>query len=314
VALGAADQPIFYNDVQAKPVGTGLFSQVDIILVRFHLDPVPSLSQLMQYRALLVYDGFYQFSDNVGLGNVLADYMDVGGGVVLGVFAFQNLGDGILGRIASAGYLPFTFAFQGEGLPFSMIADIPSHPILKGVRTFRGGSSSFFHGLTLAPGATQVAEWGPSPLIGTKQPTVGRVVELNFFPPSSDARPDLWDSTTDGARIMGNSLLWAAGLTDFPNLCLQDDVSGNTFQFDPKTGFYVFTRCKDGLVLQGTGSVRVIGGITYLSDSQGDHPISAGLLSNQMTGRAIIQLRLAQGVWQTISISATNPHSNCVCS
>ena len=48
-------------------------------------------------------------------------------------------------------------------------------------------------------------------MVATKQLTdKGRIVGLNLYPPSSDARSDLWDSSTDGALLMANALLWAA--------------------------------------------------------------------------------------------------------
>ncbi len=46
------------------------------------------------------------------------------------------------------------------------------------------------------------------PLVATKPPTTGKIVGLNFFPPSGDAGAGLWTATTDGARLMGDALAW----------------------------------------------------------------------------------------------------------
>lgn len=36
-------------------------------------------------------------------------------------------------------------------------------------------------------------------------------VDLNFYPPSSTSRTDLWTATTNGAQLMGNALKFTAG-------------------------------------------------------------------------------------------------------
>src|SRR5205085_1136784 len=48
-------------------------------------------------------------------------------------------------------------------------------------------------------------------LIGTRLLGNARVAGINFFPPSSDASSDFWDSTTDGDVILANALEWAGG-------------------------------------------------------------------------------------------------------
>ena len=174
--------------------------------------PVRSLAQLKQYDAVLVYSDT-SFNDATQLGNVLADYMDGGGGVVLTTFDFWNdNGLGLLGRIVTAGYLPFTTATQTQGVTLTLSAVLPQHPILNGVKSFSGGTSSYHNSpISVTSGSTLVANWSNGePLIATKIPTLGRIVGVNFYPPSSDVRGDFWVSSTDGALIMGNALIWAA--------------------------------------------------------------------------------------------------------
>jgi hypothetical protein len=185
-----------------------LFTRVDIHNAAAY---TPSQGELQQYSAVLVYSDF-PFSNSTALGDVLANYADAGGGVVLATFAFGGLaGCDISGRLASAGYLPFTTGAFTFGIPLTLIPDLPAHPIMAGVNSFDGGSSSFHDVVTLTAGATQVAHWSNNfPLVATKQPTTGKIVGLNFFPPSSDANSSFWTATTDGALLMANSLLWAA--------------------------------------------------------------------------------------------------------
>lgn len=73
---------------------------------------VISIIMIITLAALL----FVGFNNNMAIGNVLADYMDNGGGVVVATFAFYNSGNGLGlgGRISSDGYLPFTQNEQNQ--------------------------------------------------------------------------------------------------------------------------------------------------------------------------------------------------------
>ncbi|MEJ7682321.1 MAG: hypothetical protein WKG06_31620 [Segetibacter sp.] len=83
------------------------------------------------------------------------------------------------------------------------------------ISTFDGGSNSFMGtSTTISPGAYRVADWDNEvPLIVAKDnvgPADAKRVDLNFYPPSSDSRSDFWSSSTDGVKIMANSLLYVA--------------------------------------------------------------------------------------------------------
>jgi hypothetical protein len=203
---GSVDD-LWLSEIQSKLIGTGLFSQVDVQNV---MDYTPTLEELQGYQAVLVASD-NDFADNVAMGDVLAEYMDAGGGVVMSTFAFYtDAGLGIAGEIVNRDYLPFTLGYQDQGQPLELVPDLPNDPILAGVNSFNGGLSSYHNTVALAAGATQVAHWSNGvPLVATRQPTIGKIAGLNFYPPSSDAREDLWDSTTDGDLLMGNALVWA---------------------------------------------------------------------------------------------------------
>jgi hypothetical protein len=208
---GAHNIAAWNNDVKSKLIGTGMFDQVDVYFVGTGggAIPTPTLAQLQQYNAVLVYSDS-AFSDPTGFGNVLADFADAGGGVVLATFDFDTP---LAGRFATDGYYPLTIGGSTHGTLQSLVKDLPAHPILNGVNSFNGGSESWRDMVTPSTGSTLVAHWTDGlPLVVTKQPTIGRIVALNFFPPSSDSSPNygFWDSSTDGARLMGNALAWAA--------------------------------------------------------------------------------------------------------
>jgi hypothetical protein len=202
-------------DVRAKLVASGLFSQVDDNSACGL--STPTLAELLAYDAVFVWtwcglDEVYEGE----FGDVLADYLDSGGGVVIATFAFDTgSGLGLGGRIQTAGYLPFTEGTHAIATPsdLTMVKVAPNHPILLGVSSFNGGSASYHHPSILPTSCTElIANWSNGkPLIGAKQlPTGGRVAGLNFFPASSDVNSSFWDASTGGGEIMANALLWAA--------------------------------------------------------------------------------------------------------
>jgi serine/threonine protein kinase len=211
VALYMAESghPTWIADIKNKLEGSGLFSTVDTFFA--DTDPTPTSNSLKQYQTVLVSSDSY-FHDPAALGDVLAEYVDQGGGVVVSVFSFNlSAGSiGISGRLVSGGYLPFTQNDQNQGKLLTMVKDLSSHPILNGVNSFTGGISSYHDMVSLANGSTLLAHWDNGvPLVAIKQLASGRIVGLNFYPVSSDAGDDFWDASTDGARLLGNALAWA---------------------------------------------------------------------------------------------------------
>lgn len=211
VAVLAAESVSTYNtDVTAKIAGTGMIPRVDFLSATAG-NPVPTSAKLRSYQSVMLFSDS-GFTDNVGMGNALADYIDQGGGVVVQTFAFAtNGGLGISGRALTGGYLPFTEGSYSSPGGLTLVKVLPSHPLLDGVTSFSGGTSSYLNTpIALASGATLVAQWNNGqPLVGAKDTPPGRCAGLNFFPPSSTARSDFWVASTDGARLMADALLWS---------------------------------------------------------------------------------------------------------
>jgi len=213
VAVLAAEASIpVREDVGAKLVGTGLFDSVEVIDVNA---ATPTLEQLQTYRGVLVYSR-NAFFDSAAMGNVLADYVDSGGGVVVAVFALFESGPSasIGGRFASQNYFAIQpGASSSGGVEFGLGAADFDHPIMQGVSSFNGGTGTFrVDTLAVVSGATTVARWSDTkPLVATREIGGVRRVDLGFFPPSSDARSDFWDAATDGDLLMANALLYAMG-------------------------------------------------------------------------------------------------------
>ncbi len=245
VAIMAADLPQYTSDVEAKLNGTGLFNIVDLYETQ---NTTPSLADMQQYDAVIIWSD-YSFQDSTTLGDNLADYMDSGGGVVYAVFSwYSSSGLGIAGRIKDDGYLPFTMASYTSGNQLTLVEDIQGHELLDGVTTFNGGSSSFhFSGVSPVAGATQVASWSNGqPLVGYIEPTGGLCVGLNFFPPSSDSSFGFWDATTDGAQLLANALMYAAGGAD-QDLDGWSQGNGDCDDLDPTVYPGAPEICNDGI-------------------------------------------------------------------
>jgi len=207
VALVYADQLGAAEDVSDKIMATGLLDSVDFIDAEL---TTPSLSELGAYDAVLVWSN-RGFGDATLLGDVLADYSDAGGGVVVAQFANGIIPIG--GRFVSDGYE----ALAGASLDYyfepylQLVVTDALHPVLDGVLHFDGGEQSYRSAdAVLGVGADEIAQWSNGdPLIGVMEgvhgsPTVG----LNFYPASSDWSVGLWTSITDGGLIMANALVW----------------------------------------------------------------------------------------------------------
>ena len=203
--------PAYTADLVEKLTATEAFDAVDVFEATAG---APTLASLEAHDSVLVVRDL-AFSDRVGLGNVLADYLDAGGGIVLTYFAFAA-DTHPSGRFEADGYQVIDNGFAGGGDGPLGMTPLEDHPILQGVTSFDGGTSSYRPlGATVAAGATVVARWNDAagtPLVATR--TVGgrRRCDLGFFPPTSDTgRADFVQASTDAVRIVANALRWVAG-------------------------------------------------------------------------------------------------------
>ncbi len=162
----------------------------------------PTIDLLSAYDAVVVGANYY-FADPVGLGNVLADYIDAGGAVVQTVPTFDPMsGWGIQGRFSDEGYSPFTW--NGDWFSWADLGDFdPTHPIMDGV----GYAGDYFRQmLETTTDSEWVASWTDDEFIVTK----GSVVALNTF------LPDGYGWSGDVPLIVHNSIVWLQTAGDVP--------------------------------------------------------------------------------------------------
>ena len=228
-----------FTDVRDKLLATGKFNSVSIYnATRFNpAGGTPSLATLQQWDAVIVWSND-SFEDAVAMGDVLADYVDAGGGVVVSVFAntSTNAMRFLQGRWQQGNYIaiPQSGGFlEGPG-NLGQVLD-PDHPIMDGVATFVtrrvNAQGQIFGGyrptnLSVTPGSTIIAKWNTGHTLVALTPNP-RVVELGFHPVSSDVVPTAyWDAATDGDVLMANALRFVAraGSTPCPGDANGDGV------------------------------------------------------------------------------------------
>jgi len=203
---GAPGTAGWLDDVVAKIKAVGIVpGNID----KFYINTgTPTVQQLSQYAAVMVFTDAGAQNATL-LGDNVAAYNDAGGGVVQAVFSWHTsipLG----GRWQSGGYSPLNYATQSSGVRlFLGTKHLPNHPVLANVNAFDGGSASYHNNGGLAAGAVLIADWtNGQPLIAERTGKTGRIIGLNFYPPSSDARSDFWLASTDGGRMMANALVY----------------------------------------------------------------------------------------------------------
>lgn len=193
-------------DVQRKLKSNGLVN-VDVINVR---TKATSIEMLRNYNAVLFfsYHGFNQ----THLGDTLADYVDMGGGVVLCAYTNCGQGNRLEGRWFEQQYGPISLGATSR-TPNLRLGKVhfPTHPIMKGVLSFNGGDQSSHGDGPCHPNASTIAEWSNRrPLVVELRAHAGTVVALNFYPPSSDAVLGSWNSSTHGGLLLSNALHYVA--------------------------------------------------------------------------------------------------------
>ena len=190
------------SDASVAEVQTYLSSFPDITTIDIFeaQTGTPTLSYLQNYDAVLVWSNSV-FDDAVALGDVLADYVDVGGGVVLGTFVWYGPSCDLEGRLIDEEYTPFVQA----GSSLYSWSDLgwydAGHPIMTGVSSISG---YFRDDVSLTSGANLIAKWDDDHLFVAEK---GPVVGVALFPGVALS----YNWTGDVPTLIHNSLVWTTG-------------------------------------------------------------------------------------------------------
>ncbi|KAJ6249387.1 pep-cterm sorting domain-containing protein [Anaeramoeba flamelloides] len=181
------------------------------------IETTPTFEKMNEYDAIVVRSRNGEvLNDPTTLGNNLAKFVETGKGVV--VMAINSLvnydGIGIQGRFIDEGFVPLQVGERIEQDERELgEIHLPTHPIMKGVETFKTKNYTHLIGTHEINSGNLIASWNNGyPLITekTKQGAkYGSVVCLNFHPCSTkitDNCGKAWLQETDGAKIISNSV------------------------------------------------------------------------------------------------------------
>lgn len=114
--------------------------------------------------------------------------------------------------------------------------------------------------------------------------------------------------------IFGINVGTASAVPKGTTVCVQDPNTFNYIIWNTTTGAYTFEQCStEADPVFGTGTVKVVDNIQYLTDNESNIKVSAAFSDNQLTGTATVLLKVTQGVWQTVRINATELGLPCIC-
>lgn len=235
VVLAGSSDGAVQTDVAQKLDDTGRLGTVTSIDVTAS---TPTAAALADAEAVLFYVDDVPLANAAALGDLLADFVDGGGGLVLAGRAFvPELA--LRGRLDNS-YLPLTANGRWEeGREGSIGLVEAATPVVRNVvRVYGGPFSGHAVGPSLLGPARLVATWREdgAPFVvvrdrfalGFGQPQPGHVVALNFSPWSEDGRPDGWRTFTQGEELLASALLYSARLLPIcQNTLLDQDINCN---------------------------------------------------------------------------------------
>ena len=183
LAIVNADNSPGAAAAQAALLATGRFGAVDLIDA---YGSSPVLGTLSGYDAVLAYSN-RQLWDASGLGNVLAQYYDLGGKhLTLATYAFSGGPLEIGGAIGSGNYAALTYGGTGN-VSGTLVATVPSDPIFANIDL---AGLSYAHNVNfahpgLASGATLLATDGSG--VDMIARSANGVVDVNIYPGGSNS-------------------------------------------------------------------------------------------------------------------------------
>lgn len=218
---------ILYSDSSGAPLdlqqillNSSLIETVEVLDIN---STVPLLDALSLFDVMVVHIND-SLTDPTGVGNVLADYLDLGQkGLVLGAMAFVST-HSIGGRLAADGYLPF---LNGDLETTVLTADsLPNHPVFWQVNSLE---ENIHHRGLPAPGAEALGFFadGVTYLAAQK----GSVLALNFYyaqPASIYLKADEWQMLIDAVRTVGGAMTapWEK-VAETPVAAMHGDLVGD---------------------------------------------------------------------------------------
>ena len=182
----------------------------DINVTRFPESSLPSISLAdVEGYDVIITTNNTKWQDGGGIsptavGDLLADYIDQGGKVIVSNFAYDYAGWELAGRFITENYGPFTQATTDlTGSVNLGTVHTPEHPVMEGVSSI--GNSYLWQNPGLASGATLLADWADGNHFAAAN---DNVVAVNILPSDGAGSPG-W--TGDLPTFYHNAITWLSG-------------------------------------------------------------------------------------------------------
>lgn len=203
-----SSDPAFTAGAQSALAATNLFSKVDVIDTS---SSTPALTALSGYTDVLAWTNSTP-SDGTALGNVLADFYDLGGKhLTIGTFAFSNTITGISGRIMTGSYVGLLNANTYANPSGNLVAVAPTDTVFSGITL---SNVVYYHNASFAnpapvPGATLLATDGAGMNMIAR--SANGVMNINLYPGLGAGRANgTVDNNTNFYLLVANTFTAAA--------------------------------------------------------------------------------------------------------
>jgi subtilisin family serine protease len=162
-------------------------------------DDTLNLQELMKYETIIICNDWY-WNDPVGLGNMLADYVDAGGNLIITPYVF-HIDYGLAGRLVNEYYMP---VYKRFNIGYDYFQNINSdHPVMEGVNSI--SSQNVVIDLDARTDAEEIVTY--SNYGGTCVAIKGNVTAINVF----IAQSGYWAGDVPG--LFHNAIIWRSSLS-----------------------------------------------------------------------------------------------------
>lgn len=203
------------DTIIAYSIEKELFPEGSSFKTVFLIDSIPPLDVLTRFDAILLYTvEVLEYPDeNDSIGDIMADYIDSGGGIVLCQGAMRGYAIGIGGRLRAPGYSPFLPGshggiFDDRKIELSSIS-FPLHPIFYGIDILNitsPGLWSLPHPILDELAILLAKDQFEANAISIN--SNGNIIGLNIWPSFVFSS---YDRYPEAARLIANSLMFVAG-------------------------------------------------------------------------------------------------------
>ena len=247
IVAAATNSPITserFTDLADVLAADGRFGTIDIISTTPWGTGTPELDQLMQYDSIIHWTNDSNL-DSESLGNVFADYVDTGRGLIQALFSntSPNQNRYLTGRWLTGNYniippmggftqLPTASGVATETAHMSAPLE-PDHPVFDGVGEVRLSTGQFTTGglwgayrpttTALEPNARKLALWEDGKTAVAVSDAYPNRLDLGFHPVSDLVADGYYDRTSDAGRLIANALIYTAGFASGPDGDFNDD-------------------------------------------------------------------------------------------